>query len=537
MKKKLPQIDLNNLPSSAAEYIKKVIRKMRYRRRVQADVMSELESDFESELKECTDDQQKEQKAQELIDQFGDVKMLAAMLRRAKKRYRPIWQTAIVRTFQAICLLMLCFIIYLGWFLSGKPAITIDYAASLNRLTQSKADESENAAPVYLKVSKFYQEIPKDISNLLDTKYINATSEQTVQIQHWLQDNKEILDSIVAASKMPYCWFTYTNERSLHGDSIQVHGPGLNTLSMISKALSWRAVLNARVGQIVEAINDILACYRFGQQLKGDKNVVHQILGILIESHSTKALRNIISENKVDTKILADFQNDLENIIRNEKFVVSFEISKMYQLDTIQKLFTDGGLGNGHLYLPRLVDDFRNQNKHNYNLIAGYIISGLFYHPNKEQTIETLNKFYDYWEQLSLKTPAQIHKESTNIDEELKSIVKGNLFLETATLIAGNHILESIYQNKVDAEATLTVLAITRYKLDKGQYPDNLEQLVDDGYLNQLPIDPFSDKPLAYKQKDGDFILYSYSLNCTDEGGQPDERTSASWSNDGDAVF
>jgi hypothetical protein len=121
MKKKLPQIDLNNLPSSAAEYIKKVIRKMRYRRRVQADVMSELESDFESELKECTDDQQKEQKAQELLDQFGDVKMLAALLRLAKIRCRPLWRTAIVRTFQAICLLMLCFIIYLGWFFSGRP--------------------------------------------------------------------------------------------------------------------------------------------------------------------------------------------------------------------------------------------------------------------------------------------------------------------------------------------------------------------------------------------------------------------------------
>ena len=42
MKKKLPQVDLRHLPKCAGEYIKLVIKKMRYRKQVRADVLGEL---------------------------------------------------------------------------------------------------------------------------------------------------------------------------------------------------------------------------------------------------------------------------------------------------------------------------------------------------------------------------------------------------------------------------------------------------------------------------------------------------------------
>ena len=100
MDKKLPHIDLGHLPDCAGRFIKSIIRKMRYRKKVRADVLTELASDFEAELKDCTDDQKKQQAAQQLIDEFGDEKMLAVLLRRAKKRCRPLWRTVVVRTLQ-----------------------------------------------------------------------------------------------------------------------------------------------------------------------------------------------------------------------------------------------------------------------------------------------------------------------------------------------------------------------------------------------------------------------------------------------------
>ncbi|GAI50387.1 unnamed protein product, partial [marine sediment metagenome] len=126
----------DNLPACAVEFIKLVIRKMRYRKKVRQDVQAELSAHFEDELKDCATDEEKAQKAQQLIAGFGDVKLLAVLLRRAKKRCRPLWRTVVARTFQTVGVLIVCFVIYVVWFLTGKPVITTDYVAELNRIVR-----------------------------------------------------------------------------------------------------------------------------------------------------------------------------------------------------------------------------------------------------------------------------------------------------------------------------------------------------------------------------------------------------------------
>ena len=47
--------ELQNLPACVAEFIKRVIKKMRYRRKVRLDVQAELAAHFEDELKEIVE--------------------------------------------------------------------------------------------------------------------------------------------------------------------------------------------------------------------------------------------------------------------------------------------------------------------------------------------------------------------------------------------------------------------------------------------------------------------------------------------------
>ena len=92
-------------------------------------------------------------------------------------------------------------------------------------------------------------------------------------------------------------------------------------------------------------------------------------------------------------------------------------------------------------------------------------------------------------------------------------------------------------------EATVTILALQRYKADKDSYPDDLQELVTAGYLGQLPDDVYSGKPLVYRKTADSFILYSFGENFKDDGGKP--RTYSNdrprlWGHDeedGDAVF
>jgi hypothetical protein len=135
----------NNLPACAVEFIRLVIKKMRYRTKVQLDVLAELMAHFEDELKGCATDQEREQKARQLISKFGDAKLLGILLRRAKKRCRPLWRTIMARTFQTIGVLILLFVLYTGWFLTGRPTISVDYLSVWNQMSRPQIKDEDNA--------------------------------------------------------------------------------------------------------------------------------------------------------------------------------------------------------------------------------------------------------------------------------------------------------------------------------------------------------------------------------------------------------
>jgi hypothetical protein len=76
-------------------------------------------------------------------------------------------------------------------------------------------------------------------------------------------------------------------------------------------------------------------------------------------------------------------------------------------------------------------------------------------------------------------------------------------------------------QAKASHRATVASIALLRWRKDKGQFPQRLDELVGGGYLSSLPADPYSDGPLKYRRTEGGFILYSIGENFKDDGGDP----------------
>jgi hypothetical protein len=63
-------------------------------------------------------------------------------------------------------------------------------------------------------------------------------------------------------------------------------------------------------------------------------------------------------------------------------------------------------------------------------------------------------------------------------------------------------------------------LALRTYKCDQGTGPGSLIQLVPK-YLQSLPMDPFSGKPLVYRPTGTNWVLYSLGPDRVDDGGKP----------------
>jgi hypothetical protein len=69
------------------------------------------------------------------------------------------------------------------------------------------------------------------------------------------------------------------------------------------------------------------------------------------------------------------------------------------------------------------------------------------------------------------------------------------------------------------ALAARTGLACKIYKNQNGRYPADLGALVP-GILPEVPIDPFTGKPLVYRLEGDGFIVYSLGSNGKDDGGR-----------------
>ncbi len=89
-----------------------------------------------------------------------------------------------------------------------------------------------------------------------------------------------------------------------------------------------------------------------------------------------------------------------------------------------------------------------------------------------------------------------------------------------------------------DANATTyvrlarTIIALTMYKMDHGDYPDSLSALVPD-YLPQIDADPYDGKPIRYKKRDSGCVVYSVGANRTDDGGVYADQ----WGKNGDITW
>jgi hypothetical protein len=89
---------------------------------------------------------------------------------------------------------------------------------------------------------------------------------------------------------------------------------------------------------------------------------------------------------------------------------------------------------------------------------------------------------------------------------------------------SSRHGTGTLMARAADAEARrrllITVLALERFRLQEGIYPESLSQLTP-RFLDELPIDFMDGQPLRYRRTEGgSFLLYSVGLDCEDNGGR-----------------
>jgi len=518
-----------SLPQCAVDYIDVVAKKVRYRRRVRAEVRQELADHFTDALHGISDEQQRVEKAMALIKKFGDAAVLASLIRRGKKRCRPIWLKVFIRACQAAGIAFLALIAYIGLLLTGKPYISVDYIAELNKLVKPTADESMNAQPYYEKAVALLKPEPNDLPRQWEGE---LTAEQVTAVRQWVAECAPAAEEIRKGNERPYAWQRY---RSSDGSMLGVELPQVGKQRKLVEYMGWRAWVHAQDRRFDEAFDDMMQCCLLGQHIESKSVLVEQLVAVAVESYAVKHARHVMTMPGVTAESLARFQAEYESVLAKSDFRMYYDGESMFMKDTIQRTHTKSGrvapLAMGRFVQLSGSAGGLDRELSAYDTVGAAAVGtfmALTQHGDKEAMLRSVDDFYNRAQQTAAMTPYQARTVSPSFEEVFERL-RGMSRLLEFLLPAIERTIDISWRTDADCHALVAQIALERYRREKGVYPESLAEVQQAGYLKEIPMDPWSNGPLVYRRTDEGYTLYSVGTNFTDDGGK-------SVNSNGDAV-
>jgi len=337
------------------------------------------------------------------------------------------------------------------------------YLTELNSVGMAGRPESDNAAPYYKKAIEIYVKEPDALSGKTRNLHEELTSQEQTMLRKWVQDNSPALEQLKLGSNKPYCWFTK------QGPTLDVN-PHLQEMVELAFVLQARTFLQSENNNINSIIDDLITLYKFGAHISSGPNLSEEkMVGFALKGLSLKSLFFILDSKLLNSASMKSLEDRLNQLATNQNEAFDIRGDKINMQEKVETTFTN---------------------------LKGYLKSTL-----------------EYCDMVAARTPWKLKND--------KAILSANTnpWIENiAPAIARSVEIE--YRSRTEVRALITILAILRYNNENNSYPATLQELKSAGYLDELPNDPFSDKPLVYRKTEEGFILYSLGGDFDDDGGQ-----------------
>jgi hypothetical protein len=418
-----------------------------------------------------------------------------------------------VRVSALVSLVLSCTVI--GVTLAESTGKTrIDYVAKLNELITRGQDESLNAEPFYRRAFGLCVALPNSLSAIKVLCWpTDLNAEERVAMRDWIHVNSEALAQLQLGSRRPGYWFQYQGLSTWDIDQAGY----IRRTREVFYPLMWRAKMKAAEGDVKGAIEDVLLCYRFGADTRKRPLLGEQLSGRLVLEGTFTTAFQVLDKVKVDGALLQFFQQQMERRAQDQDFLVDLQGDELATLDSIQWVVNGiGTVAKSKAERDEILSkawDFWGE------YIPPAQMDSVTYNRSQEELERLARKGYVYYRSIMSKTPLEWERERVDWYKAKKEFVGRNLLLFTL-VPAVPHMAEAGFRLRARRDALITTLGLLRYENDKSVFPDDLDVLVSAGYVRQLPMDPYSDKPLIYKRMDQGFTLYSVGPDFEDDGGR-----------------
>jgi len=409
---------------------------------------------------------------------------------------------------------------------------THDYQVQLEELCKpSDYMPEKNALSDYTQAFELLVERPKGLQQEDLSVWPNDLSPEKVSLLcNWISSNRIAIGEFELGTLKPYYYREYGKESFKN----VISPPFSEAINMVF-VVSSRAQISAMEDNFQQSVSDILMCYRFGKHLEGPKPLIEQLIGMGVKQRTIFTTLRIMERSLIDSIYLREFQSGLKSANERSIAPIDFSGERLICHDYIQRVFTENGTGEGHI--PRLMlkhmmnppDYLKNQGIPLLN--EGQVPA--WEKLKRRQTTQLTDEVFAYLDSIKDRTPVELHRTEHEVEDIVRQYAKHNALLSVLipAFVKPYHVS---YRLKARESALIVTIAIMRYTLDNGNLPDELGQLVRAGYIESLPLDPYSNAPFVYRKMGLDFLLYSFGQDFDDDGGI---RSSSENNVGGDDVF
>jgi hypothetical protein len=537
-------IDRAEIPAPAKALIHRVIRKTRLWRTEKADVATELVSHF-------SDGIESGESFEELIRRFGDERNSARLIRRGKKRARPLaWHAFNYLGWMFAGLLIL----YVGlaiYFVMGRPSVKVNYIAVLNEKME-KTSVSDRAWPHYRQalLATPWRERDDSLRNAVAR---GPGGKNWYAARDWLEANQPILAHIREGASKRVLGFRLGSDGDAYDTQLYPERckpargdgpldgamlsnlvlPHLSELRSLAQVLGADAAVAREKSDAKRFMGNIEAILSVASQCREDGTLISCLVGTGTRAMALHHVELALLETPgmLDESELRTLAHRL-TIPRVAADLMTFDTERMFFYDIVQRMYTDDGDGDGRLTLngmrsfPAITSPEKSA-----EFDAGVVALGpaaMLAMASRRELIEEYDRLIEEHEASLHRLPWQAtwdHAEARII--EIKSSMRLNM--KYALLGILMPALSSVQANAeriiAREDALAAAIALELYHRREGKYPAKLDELVP-ALLPSLPVDRITGQPLHYLLRDGKPVLYSVGADRDDDQGKIAYRAS-----------
>lgn len=533
-------IGASGLPLPVQDLIGRLVRRTRLWRLEKADVADELIAHF-------ADGIESGRTVDELIESFGDERAAAQLIRRAKKRNRPLaWQL-----FNGLRWLIAGLVVFYGVlavvFFTGRPSPDVDYIAVLNQPV-ANVPPDQRAWPTYRQAILQFRG-PQGVSNEWD-KLADARpgSKRWPETRSWLQEHARSIELIRQGSRKPAFGFVLGATGDIADPQlwpnacppadtaalISVLLPFLGEARQLARVLSADAALAREQGDGRRLLADVDAMLAMADQLNRRTVLVSDLVALGIRAMALSELEQTLVNRR---ELLSD--GDLQDLAhrlsapQTASDFISFAGERLMVYDIVQRIYTNDGQGDGRLTWEGI------KQLQYYGLVLGTTRD---YRPNWGGHLEmaigpaslvvTANRkeLIREYDSLMDRSEANLHRPMREADwrpyndriVEIRQSPAERMRFTVLMMLAP--ALQGVQQSAErllgQRDGLLAGIALEIHRRRHGGYPASLDGL-SPGLLPAVPPDRITGEPARYRLVDGRPLVYSVGSDRDDDGGRP----------------